>query len=365
MAFAMESVLSLAERGHKIDLVVNKHCEPKLEIQHPNIIIHEYQKDKFNRVSQYYLFHKLAMQVAIEKKYHLVIGLSQIGLIVAAYIGWKLKVPYIFFNDEIWFGNERPTFIGKLCGHLMKFFERKANRNALFTVTQDPMRGKFLASVNKIQTKTLRYLPNSKRGQSQIRNVHTLYDMLGITYEKPIILWIGGVSPNDGALELAQEATNWPDIFYMVYHFRTDKLSPYMNEIKKFNGVGQVLISDKTVSYEDTINIFASATIGLGFYADRGINARFIGHSSGKINSFLQAGIPCIVRDFEGLRWVEEDGAGVCVKGASDVLDAGKRIIKQYALYQKSSVNSFNNRLAFESCFSQIMDEIEEKVIYE
>ena len=362
MAFVMESIAGFAERGHRVDVLVSDATSPPFECGHPNVRTFTFRDASVRRGMQYIQFCKEAHKLAKKGSPDLTVGLSQAGLIVAASIKRRLSIPYVFYNDEIWFGNERHSLMGNLFGHTMKFLERRANRKALFTVTQDAQRGRFLSEVNRISTDSMRYLPNSRRGGARISESTYMHERFGFSPDTKIVLWMGAVSPGDGALELAREAADWPKDYRMVFHFRTEHPTPYMRTIMACHDKGQTYVSDKPIPYAQVDSLVASAAVGLGFYADKGINARYIGFSSGKVNAFLKSGVPCVVRDFEGLRWVEEYGAGVCVEDTSGVLEATQRIAQDYAAFQEKAIQTFESLLSFDKGFEPIAEEMEQAV---
>lgn len=362
IAFVMESIVGFANRGHKIDVLVSNHSDPSFSCDHENVRMYTYRDHERLRGLQYLEFIKTAILCAKTRRYDLVIGLSQMGLIAAVLIKKRFGIPCVFYNDEIWFGNERHTLLGNMFGYGMKFLERRANQQVMFTVTQDPERGRFLADVNHISMESLRYLPNSRTGSAQISTSTYMHDRFGFPPDTKIILWMGSVSPGDGALGLARNTDWWPKDWRLVFHFRSENFDPYKKKVIECNDRGSTYVSMKPVPYSEVDELIASATIGLGIYADKGINARYIGSSSGKINLFLKSGIPCIVPDFEGLRWVEESGAGLSVEDSSCVFKAAIKIVKDYKKYQRDCIKTFESRLSFDNAFEPIAIKIERRL---
>ncbi len=364
MPFVMESIRGFSQRGYRIDVVVSESADPEFNCDYSGVTDIRYVdviEDK-RKYRKYIDLIKVVRTQIKNESYDLIIGLSQIGLILAWYFSSFKNIPYVFYNDELWFGNERNSLLGKCSDYIFKFLERRANKNALLTVTQDELRGGFLAKINKITIEKMRYLPNSRAGRANIIKSYYLHDVLGIDKDMKVILWMGAVSPNDGALELAQMAQEWPSDYKMVFHFRSDELTEYKKSILSCHGVGQVYVSDKTIPYENIDDFVASAAVGLGVYPDRGINARYIGASSGKINSFLKFGVPCIASDFEGLKWIEEGGAGECISDLHEVLAACQKILSNYESYRKNCIDIYTEKLFFDEPFNMLCDEIEQGV---
>lgn len=363
MAFVMESIYSFAERGHFVDVLVSDDCDPPFDITGKNLrTIYYRDKTVFRGINYIELF-KEAWLISKNVNYDLIIGISQIGLIIAAILNRNYKIPYISYNDELWFGNERHTFFGNILGYTLKIIERFANKRVIFTVTQDYERGKILSKVNKINLNSIRHLPNARAGIAEISSSTFLHKLLGLNINTKIILWMGAVSPGDGALELAGATEDWPENIILVFHFRSKKYSPYMQQILEFNGKGKTIISTNPLPFNDVDSIVKSASIGLGLYAEKGLNTEYMGFSSGKINSFLRFGIPVIVKNFKGLNWVLDSGVGISLDNSLGVLNAIKEILRDYVTFQTNSINFYNSILSFDKNFRKISDEIELKLL--
>jgi len=360
MSFAMESILSLAQRGHFVDIVASSLASPPINFCHSHIRVFSFKDSPTVWRYSYLNFFKEVLNKVSHCKYDVVICLSEYSLIIGWATNLIFKKPYVYYNDELHFGDESRRILGKVYGYCVKKLERIANRRVLFTVTQDQQRGQILAKLNHIAFDTLRYLPNSRSGSARIRNSFYLHDRFGFSHDTKIILWLGGVRPGDGAIELARSTEKWSTDYRMVFNFPTRPLTDYMKSILAYHGFGRTFVSTKPVPYNDVDSLSTSASIGLGLYGDKGPNARCMGASSGKINLFLQAGIPCIVSNFEGLRWVEANGAGLCIDHTSEILSSILRIFSDYEKYRQQSVDTFNKYLNFDKAFESIVEELEE-----
>ena len=231
MTFVMESIHLFQTENFKIDLLVSDNCDPPLNIDTKDINIYYYKDKGSMRGAKY--FYSLIESICLvrSRTYDLIIGISQIGLIISSLLKMIRRVPIIFFNDEIWFGNERRHYYENIIGYMIKALEVIANQNAILTVTQDCTRGYYLSKVNKINERKIRYLPNSQPGLAKISKSTYLHDLLGIKKNRLVILWMGAVSPGDGALELAQMVSRLPTKFVLVFHFRSENHSAYMKNI--------------------------------------------------------------------------------------------------------------------------------------
>ncbi|MBN1226074.1 MAG: Coenzyme F420 hydrogenase/dehydrogenase, beta subunit C-terminal domain, partial [Deltaproteobacteria bacterium] len=356
MAFAMESIQAFADRGYIVDLVINSLADPPLMIDNPRVRIHKYSV--IGRGIDSGLFVE-GWRLSRIRNYDYIIGVGEIGLIFAGIIGKARQCRYLYYNTELHFGNEKKGGIGKAYGHTVKYLERYFNRKAWRTVTQDSWRGDILAKENRIDTGCMRFLPNSRSGKAKLSKSTYLLERFDFQENTKILLWIGGAYAGDGALELAQAAQDWPDGYRVVFHFGTKKMTDYKMEIAAYHGKGGVYISLEPLPYGEVEALVSSATIGLGIYADKGINSRLIGYSSGKINLFLKYGIPCIVSDYEGLHWVQQSGAGLCIESPHDILVSAERIIGSYHNYQRAAMDVFDRLLSFDNAFEKLAQELE------
>lgn len=363
MQFIVESIKAMAFKGYQIDILINEKHTPPFGFEHSNLS--KYYFRNFGRIKGSYRISLLVEAIYLHRKNHydLLIGASQSGLLVADFLRRFWGGKSVFYNDEIWFGNERSSKIGKALGICLKILERRANRQALLTITQDMKRARLLELVNKISIKDIMPLPNAMSGIAKKESAcHYLYDRLNIPYDKKIILWLGGCSPGGGSQELASSADQLPEDCVLVFHFRSDISTQYQYKLCELADEKKVYISREMVPYDKLNNLIMSAFIGLGLYADKGVNSRCIFHSSGRINSYLRFGIPCIVSDFIGFHWIERDNAGVCVKNWQEVLPAIVKINNNYKKYSDAAVKTFNEHLNVDRALSNIFLELEKRV---
>lgn len=364
MNFISGSIMGFSERGHRVDVLVSDVCHPPFDVSGPNINV-LYYKD--SRTSLFRgLFPGLisrSFRCAENRKYDLIVGVSQIGLIIAGLLHKRYRIPYIFFNDELWFGTERGTALGNMYGLFLKTLERRANRNAIFTVTQDPVRGKFLSKINSISMSSLRFLPNSPPGKAEWKPSTYLHQKLGIPSQSRIILWPSTVRGGDGGLELAQQAVCWPSDLAMVFHMPSSKGSKFVRQICALNRKGRVYVSLDPLPIEKVEEVFRSASVGIVFYRDAGINNEFLGFASGRINSFLRYGVPCIANECVGLRWLQDSKAGVLVKNSLGVLNAVQLVLSHQEGFRDLCIQQFEKHLSFSKAFCSICEELERAAV--
>jgi len=364
MTFACEAILDLAARGHHVDVLVSSECHPPFDLAAPRVVIERFPDSLTSPLRGLFAGLRAAAERRFRaQRYDLLVGLSQAGVIIAHRLAARHGLPYVYFNDEIWFGDGRAPGVKRLYGRMIKWLECRANRGAAFTVTQDPLRGRHLADVNRIPIETMRFLPNSPRGPAFRQPSTFLHEHLRLPAAARIVLWCGRIAFGDGADELATSALRWPSDLFLVFHFPAYSWisAPRRRRIMEIHGQGQVRVTDLQLGFQELDPLFRSAFVGIVFYEGKTLNTRLIGHSSGKLNSFLRAGVPCIVNDYEGLRWVQEGGAGIAVGGAEGVLDAVQRIAAGYDAFSRAALELFERELSFSRKFAAIAEEMERR----
>jgi hypothetical protein len=358
MTFVMEGIQLFKKKGYSVNILVSDNCDPPLDIDSNTANIYHFTDKGTRRGAKYSYFLVESFRLVSKSNYDLVIGISQIGLIVSSLVHLYKRIPIVFFNDEIWFGNERTHFYENIVGYVMKVFEVIANQFAILTITQDPFRAFYLSRVNKISEQQIRYLPNSQPGVAENIKSTYLHDLLGIAKNRNLILWMGAVSPGDGALELARNSQRLPADYALVFHFRSKNVSNYMKNIMDHQDKKSLYISNKPVNYEMVTDIVNSASIGIGIYARKGINTEYIGYSSGKINSFLKGGIPVVVSNFKGLSWIEKSNAGIQIDNMDEIWNAFYKISQNYDYFQANTLIAYDNHLRYDRYFDALSDEI-------
>ena len=351
--FVMEMIKTFVANDFYIDILTVDKLDPHFSIQDEHISIKYIEKKRtfVGRIRHLYEIVRRVRELEDKSKYKIVFGFSQIGIITTWFASLFSDIRYIYLNDELWFND----FEKNIYYYPLKYAEIVASRNAIFTITQDIMRGRLLSRINNLDFNKLKYLPNSRVGCGIVQRSYYLHEMIGCCRSKKLILWIGAVSEGDGALELVEQSKEWSDDYILVFHFRSQTLSPYKEKIMAYHKKMNVHILTGDFSYDELPAVFSSAHIGIAYYPDRGINARYIGYSSGKINSFLQHGVPCVVSDLIGLHWVGKTGSGVCVNDISEVSQAIATIDNNYESFSKSAASTFDSLLSIDDSMSELV----------
>ncbi len=364
MPFAVEAIRSLAERGHEVDVMIPSRTEPKFVPPHGRCHVIAYRQGESSVDALFFSIVRLLRTVGAcgrRVAYDAAIGLSQKGLVAAAMVLGRRVKSVVYLNDEIWYGPEGGSWWAtRFVSIGWKWLERRYCRRVSFSVTQDSGRAKLLAKVNRIPISSVMLLPNSLSGRASRIRSRYLAERFNLSEDSVILLWAGMIPSYGCALELVAESSKWPSQFKLVFHTRGNaQHDAFLERLMNAAAPERVKFSLQPVPYEEVSSVVGSADLGLALYANTGPNAHEIGLSSGKVNHYLKAGVPVIVQDFPSLRWVEEEGCGICVSGPREVAAAAETILRNYDAFAENAVRTFNELLSFDRAFEKIAERLE------
>jgi hypothetical protein len=366
MPTGFEPIRAFLKRGHCVYLCSFRHCaHPIINILDKNLMIDyiNYENSDFAKLKMsMWTLPRTLLFYREHNCFDVIIALSQLGLIHANFVWGKNKIPIVYLADEIRESGAAYN-LKRIYKNILKILEISANKRVLFSVTQDVGRADLLAQVNKISKTTIRTLPNSGAGRSMRLKSQYIQDRYAIDNSKIVLLTIGMISPLNRSLGIVNEALLWPEDHVLVIHNRYDQSGePYYESVNNLVNGSKIILSRKPVSFEELDLLVSSATIGLALYSNENKNMATMGYSSGKLNYYLKNGIPVIVQSFDSLRWVEETGCGICVSDPSGISSAIKLILKDYDKFSSAALETFNNRLSFDTAFDQLCVEIENAI---
>ena len=240
----------------------------------------------------------------IDEDYVCFIGVEPFGLIAATLVASaskkKQKIPVIYYNHELLLESECHDFKSKI----KKALERTCNQTCYFTIIQDRRRAEYLRDDNKLEEGSIVCVPVSSLAQVDRRKGGLLQDTYNIPREKKILLHPSTFATWWPMPDLAQKAQKWRDDFVLVLHssHESSKNEPWIKQIKEMTETKKVYLSLKQLEWQKMSELISSADIGLIFYPNLGPNFYETGHSSNKLVSFLQVGLPVITTDFPSLR---------------------------------------------------------------
>lgn len=359
MSFFVELIETLAAAGVRVHVITVPALDPPLKNAGARIDILQpapLGRGRWARLrSLWWMLGEIRRVLRRDPQVEHVFGLSQLGLALCLLALTGRPQQLVYLNDELWFNDhEKLPFYG-----LRKWLERRGCARAAVVVTQDRDRGRLLACINGFPPHKLAYLPNSRRGAAMRRRTHLLHDLLGCPRDVKIVLWMGAVSEGDGSLEIARQAVGWPRDFLFVYHFRSKAPTPYKRCLIELAGRGRNRIVDRSFEPDEIEDAYASAHVGVVFYPGQGINSEYIGASSGKLNMFLKAGVPCLVSRGRGLAWATREAGCEAIDSTEGLLQAVRRLEDDYDDRSSRAVATYNRRLSFDPAVSRLLERLE------
>lgn len=281
-----------------------------------------------------------------------VIAFDPYGLVFAGAVIDMLPgtVPLVYWSLELYLSHDHE---GLAYSDELKALERRYNARAIATVIQDAERAQLLATDNHLTDPRLILVPNGPIGPAVRQKTSYLREWFGIEAGKRIILHAGGINEFGCAKAVARAARDFPDDWVLVMH---GQIHPdYVGQLRAEMAPGTI-ISNELVPYEQLPNLIASADVGVALYQNLSLGLYHIAAASGKIAHYLQCGLPVVTSDFENLKKsVEAPGCGVCVAGASELVEAVERIFADYDSYRLRAFRCFEERYEFSRPFGEII----------
>ena len=246
-------------------------------------------------------------------------------------------------------------------GAMRALVARRIVRRMGAVITQDEYRRRQLHEEIGLPDGSTEWflVPNSHRGPAE-RHASTYYqEKLGLPHDEPIVLVAGAIADDWSHTEfLADCARRQDPPFYTLVMQSREPLAA--SELRKLTAMchSRALLSPEPVPSADLGRAFASATVGAAIYtAAFHWNQRFVGGASGKMMSYLHAGVPVIMHDSPGVSEViREFGCGE-VLSRLDCEEFNTLVRKIAAARDRYSVNAercYNERYEFDQAFSAV-----------
>lgn len=290
-----------------------------------------------------------------KSKKTILIAVDPPSLWAAALVSKRTKNPYIYFVKEIFLSDDIKTTVKRFT----KFLERKANRNALFTVEFDETRAELLRKDNQLAPGSIMVVPNAPPGKADIKKEQYWHDKFKIKKEKKIVLYTGGIADYNLTYEIISTIETWPENVVLVMHCLAIKeaIEELINFAYRFKG--EIYFSTDIVPFSEINKLYASCDIGFAMYGNHDLNHKYTGMSSGKLFNFMKACVPIITNDTPSCKKaVEETGCGVCVNNISKIGSAIKKILKNEENYRSNCLKTFSS-FSFDRNYKKLMEAIE------
>jgi glycosyltransferase involved in cell wall biosynthesis len=279
------------------------------------------------------------------------------GLWVASLISKKTNCSYIYSIREIFLSADNNDVVDRIVKH----FERKANRNALFTVEFDETRAGLIQKDNYLSPEKMKIVPNTPIGEAINKRCRYLRKKLNIPDDKKIALYTGGIADYNLTYEHIESTETWPDNVVLIMHCWGRK-----EEIWKLKEFAQrfkrgIYFSTDRLPFDEIDMLYSSADIGFALYGDQDLNHKYTGMASGKMFNFMQACVPIITNNTTSCKKaVEETGCGVCIEDIKKVGDAIQKILEREGEYRRNCQKAFSV-FSFIQNYKILMDAIEDR----
>jgi glycosyltransferase involved in cell wall biosynthesis len=140
----------------------------------------------------------------------------------------------------------------------------------------------------------------------------------GVPSDKVVVVVAGGLGSDQLIEEVISGALQCDRRFVFIFHSVNGKFPSLLKNAHKENPT-KILLSDLRLTIDEAEDyVFAGADVGIVLYRNLGFNYRNTARSSGKLASFLRAGVPVIVSDYpEYTEALSENRFGVVYDGKS------------------------------------------------
>jgi glycosyltransferase involved in cell wall biosynthesis len=304
------------------------------------------------------------VQQAVEcmgtKTYHCLVGLEKEGLIWAGKVAEQTGIPFLYYSLELFvddYGRVRMNDAAEF--KQLRVAERHFHSRSAGTIIQDLDRARVLLEANGLpwdQSKVF-LLPVSALGTPCTERSWFFHELFGLPRDRKIVLYSGQIWEKRHLLDLTEVAQSFPREWALVMHGFGQKSS--IASIRARDTGKRVLFSLDLIASADLPRALASADIGLAFYSDDIKNDQLTAFSSGKMATYMQAGVPFIAFDYPGYdRLAREDRCGRVISAMQDLPGAIREIFAAPELFRQNAFRAFARYYDFAANFQRICERI-------
>ncbi len=228
-------------------------------------------------------------------------------------------------------------------------------------ITQDAHRRRQLEEENGVRPNSVEWflVPNSHRGLAR-RRASTFYqEKFDLPHGEPVVLVAGSIwadwSHTGFLIECARSQA--PPFYTLVMQPR-ERLAEADLEKLLASCHSRALLSPEPLPAADIARAFASATVGAAIYTNTYYwNQTFVGGASGKMMSYLHAGVPVIMHDSPGVtEIIREFDCGEVLSGldCDEFNDLVRKILAARDRYSLNAERCYNERYEFDQAFAPV-----------
>ena len=276
------------------------------------------------------------------EKFDFIIGVDTYGVIFSNIISKKYNTPVVFLSYEIFFKNE--------VGAFLKNLEIQACSNILAAVSQDSERKEKLSIENEININNIINIPVSNSGYVGRKKSSYLNKKYNIPITNKIVILAGSIDKWTMTDEILSTLDLWPKDWVLFLHNRNLN-KKIKKKYKRFLSSNKLIISNETIKYTDELNLlYDSSDLGIAFYKPTyesyylGDNIKYLGMSSGKINNYIQFGLPVLINNFGKYSdTINNHKVGYSVDCVNDIPNVLKKVSKKSLTSYSANCELFFN----------------------
>lgn len=337
-----EPIRFLADQGIKVDLYsMISDLHPVPNFLHENI---RFIPMRISRTGAISLISRL---VSHKPKYSWIFAVPQWDIHYAGIAASMAKIPLAYLLDEPFPEEEASTSLQKK----WKERERRAHSKCALTLAFSPEGADFIRRENRLSDDhPVRMVWGTSPGPAERLVSHYYQDRFAISDRKCVLLHAGSWWWRKFFPDLEGELSRLGEDFRVVFDGRYEDRA----DQKKYENIHYC----NTVASAEMLNyVVSSAHIGFTFYRDAPLSSRIAAGGSGKISLYLKNCLPVIVNQLDGLKWIEQEGCGICVRDIGEIKEAAAKIWSNYGWYVDNIKNVYAARLDFTKNFAAVFHE--------
>ena len=377
----IQSILSLARAGAEVDVFIDQcsFSQYPVSLEQENVHLIEVAIDKeqrgqrFHRDSssacesltgmggrfpRYLTYVENVSNLIGDCQYHLFVGVEPFGLVAADLLLPFAKCPIVYYNMEL-FQRSNCKFRE---AHLLKDLEIQASRACVLTVIPDENRARVFIAENRVDERSIRYLPVSTAGEPIGEKGDFFRKMFDLRGDKRILIYAGHITDWARCEEIVKGSLMWPDEYALVFQSWQNNMDrdPHVSSLRREAGPG-TYFSSEPIPRDAFPYALSSADVGLMFYRAIDENFTEIGSSSNKLAEYLRAGLPVIASDFPSIRDIfDRYNCGVCVPSPLEIGDVLGEVFGHYDEYRKGAHRAYLEHYSFDRNFAPLLQELKE-----
>jgi len=244
---------------------------------------------------------------------------------------------------------------------LRLLFVRHTLRRMEIMITQDSYRRRQLQDANGLGSDSIEWflVPNSHRGRAASQESSYYQEKFNLPHGEPVVLVAGSIQSDWSHTDFLAEcaAKQDPPVYTLVMQSREHLDAGGLRKLAAISH-SRALLSPDPVAARERTRAFGSATVGAAIYTNEFYsNQTFVGGASGKMMSYLQAGVPVIMLDSPGITEViREFGCGEILSelDCDEFNDLVRKVVADREGYSARAVQCYNERYEFDHAFRPV-----------